>query len=77
MPMLGLIRFKIVLHCFVDRKSCFITGIHANNNNRASTVFQLFHSATAKHGVPSRVRGDHGTENLLVAQWMEEYMGLN
>lgn len=71
----GLIRFKIVLHCFIDGKSHMITGLHANNNNRAETVFTLFQEATAKHGIPSRVRGDHGTENLVVAKYMEDTRG--
>jgi len=45
-------------------------------NNRASTVLSLFLSAIEGHGIPSRVRGDHGTENLGVAHWMEDYQGL-
>lgn len=73
----GLIRFKIVIHAFVDGKSRYVVGIQANNNNRAQTVLDLFLSATAIHGVPSRVRGDHGTENLRVAEWMEENHGLD
>lgn len=72
----GLIAFKIVFHCFIDGKSRLITGIHAVNNNRASTVLELFRNAVRKHGVPSRVRGDHGTENVLVAAWMEAEMGV-
>jgi hypothetical protein len=73
---LGLIRFKMVIHAFVDGKSRFVTGIRVSNNNRAQTVLDLFFDVINTHGVPSRVRGDHGTENLLVAQWMEEHKGV-
>lgn len=47
------------------------------NNNRAETVLRLFvEDVIPYHGVPSRVRGDHGTENLGVAAWMEERFGI-
>jgi hypothetical protein len=72
----GLIRFKIVIHCFIDGKSRYVTGIQASNNNRAETVLDLFMQVVHTHGVPSRVRGDHGTENVLVAAWMEERNGV-
>jgi hypothetical protein len=72
----GLIRFKIVIHCFIDGFSRFVLGIRANNNNRASTVLDLFLSdVVGVHGVPSRVRGDHGWENIEVAQYMEVIRG--
>jgi hypothetical protein len=72
----GLIRFKIVTHAFADGKSRFVTGIRASNNNRAETVLELFIEAVDKHGLPSRLRGDHGTENVLVAQFMEDVRGV-
>jgi hypothetical protein len=72
---LGLIPFKMVVHAFIDGKSRTITGIRVSNNNRAATVLDVFMHATRNWGVPSRVRGDHGGENIKVAEWMEENRG--
>ena len=52
-----------------------MVAIKAHNNNRADTVLGLFLGAISVHGTPSRVRGDHGTENVRVAEWMEENQG--
>ena len=73
--MAGLIRWKIVINAFIDGKTRLLVGIQANNNNRAETVLELFLSCIPVHGVPSRVRRDHGTENVRVAEWMEENQG--
>ncbi|KAL0564992.1 hypothetical protein V5O48_017044, partial [Marasmius crinis-equi] len=73
----GLIRYKIVIHAFVDGFSRFVTGIHTSNNNLSTTVLDLFLEAIEVHGCPSHARGDHGTENLLVAEFMEQMKGLD
>jgi hypothetical protein len=52
-----------------------ITGLRASDNNMGNTVLDLFLQAAQVYGVPSRLRGDHGTENIAVATWMEEYRG--
>jgi len=64
-----------VIHGFIDGYSRLITGLCASNNNLAQTVLDVFLAAASVYGVPSRLRGDHGTENLRVAAWMEEHCG--
>lgn len=75
MQLIGLIRWKIVIHAFIDGKTRLVVGIRAHNNNRAESVLNLFLESIQVHGTPSRVRGDHGTENVRVAEWMEENQG--
>jgi hypothetical protein len=73
----GLRRWHIVIHALIDSFSRFVTRIRANNNNRADTALNLFLTqVVAGHRVPRRVCGDHGTENLCLAQWMEEFYGI-
>jgi hypothetical protein len=73
----GLIRWKIVIHGFIDGKTRFVVGLRAHNNNRADTVLSFFMDITEEHGCPSRLRGDHGVENIRVAEFMEDRMGKN
>ncbi|KAK7060964.1 hypothetical protein VNI00_000699 [Paramarasmius palmivorus] len=72
----GLIRWGIIIHGFIDGYSRYITGMQASNNNTAMTVLLLFLAAILVHGIPSRLRGDHGVENILVAAFMEHLRGI-
>ena len=75
MMLSGLIRWKIVIHAFVDGYSRKVLGIRASDNNLASTVLDLFLCIVDVFGFPSRIRGDHGGENQLVAALQEEVRG--
>lgn len=52
-----------------------ITGLRASNNNRGETVLSLFLAAADQYGIPSRLRGDHGVENIWAAAFMEHVRG--
>jgi hypothetical protein len=52
-----------------------VTGLCASTNNQASTVFQVFLDAIEQYGIPSKVRGDRGGENVRVAVWMIMHHG--
>jgi len=62
----GLIQWKIVLMHLWTGISCFVTGIRASNNNQAETVYKLFLDLIDIHGLPSRIRGDHGMKISLL-----------
>ncbi|CAL8368819.1 unnamed protein product [Boreogadus saida] len=65
-----LIRYSIVLFGAVDGYSRKIMCLNAATNNLASTAFAAFKQATERHGIPSRVRADQGSENVEIARFM-------
>lgn len=71
----GLVNFGIVIHAFVDGFSRTITGIQASTNNLAQTVLALFLLAVSLYGLPSRLRGDRGGENVEVAREITRLRG--
>ena len=70
-----LIRWKFVVHSGIDGFSRLCVYIACATNNRANTVRDHFLSATAEFGWPSRVRSDHGMENVEVARLMISHRG--
>ncbi|XP_052100190.1 uncharacterized protein LOC127734390 [Mytilus californianus] len=65
-----LIRWRFVIHGGIDGFSRLIVFMGVATNNKSSTVFDLFLNATTTCGLPSRVRTDHGGENVDVANFM-------
>lgn len=72
-----LIRWKMVTHGGKDGFSRLIVYIKCSDNNLAETVQNLLLEAVEMYSLPSRVRGDKGTENVEVARYMEQNRGIN
>ncbi|MED6250308.1 hypothetical protein ATANTOWER_029103 [Ataeniobius toweri] len=67
----------MVFHGCIDGFSRTILYLQCLDNNRASSVLQLFRAGVQSFGLPRRVRCDHGMENTDVARYMIERRGLN
>ena len=65
-----LIRWGFTIHGCIDGYSRRIMFFNASTNNKANTVFNLFLEAVNRFGIPQRVRGDQGVENVDVAWFM-------
>lgn len=66
-------RWRIICHGCIDGYSRRIIYLRACDNNRADTVLQLFTASVIVYGLPIRVRGDRGGENIRVANYMLQH----
>ena len=65
-----LISWRFVIHGCIDGYSRAIVYLKCCTDNKASTVLQYFAQGVQEFGLPSRVRGDQGMENVDVAKYM-------
>ena len=68
-----LIRWRFVIHGGVDGYSRVPVYLKVSSNNKADTVLQAFLEGIDRYGMPSRVRADHGGENVQVARYMMQH----
>ena len=72
-----LVSWRFVVHGCTHGYSRAIVYLKCAPNNLASTVLRYFIEGTHEFGLPLRVRGDHGVENVEVARFMVERRGVN
>ena len=68
-----LIRWRVVIQGGIDGFSRLITFLRASPNNESGSMFSAFGDAVNEFGLPSKVRSDHGGENILIARYMLDH----
>ena len=72
-----LINWRFIVHGCIDGYSRAVIYLKCFTNNLACTALECFINGTQEFGLPSRVRGDRGVENVDIARLMIMRRGLN
>ena len=65
-----LISWGFVVHSCIDGYSRMLTSIGCATNNRSETALKFFLVGVENYGLPCRVRGDYGSENNGIENYM-------
>ena len=63
-------------HCAIDGYSRLVVYLKCLDNNKASTMYDLFLKAIREYGLPSRIRCNQGHENIQVVRHMLHHRGI-
>lgn len=74
---LFVVRWGFIIHGCIDGYSRLIIYLKCETSIQAEPVLEYFVEAIERYGLPSRVRSDHGYENIMVAFFMNILRGLN
>ena len=69
------IHWKFEIHSCIDGFSRMATSLICASDNRAETALKAFLSGVEVFGLPARVRGDCGTENVAIVEYMLQQQG--
>ena len=72
-----MITWRFVIHGCIDGFSRTVVYLTCCTNNCAQTVLELFRKGVDDFGLPSRVRGNRGVENVYVARELIARRGEN
>ena len=66
------IYWEFVIHACTDGFSRMVNSLVCASDNRAETASKAFLSGVKLFGLPARVRGDCVTENVAIAEYMQQ-----
>ena len=66
------VRWRLVIHEGIDGYSRVVVFLKCASNNQSETILENFMETCERFHVPTRIRTDHGTENIAVARAMLE-----